>query len=180
MKLVFLIYYCRLLWQVRTNFSGVCDEVVGRPPQHQGLWAHLAGPWGECYGGQHWSAPRQGREWPPARQVFAAVQRVHRVRRGAGASKIPSPHGIPVQLLRFIYNYWDLFTIIEISHLCFRSNGKNYCGSMFMLLFFCYSYNQIRYYFPLMTYQKRGLFFFYIMYFLLYNPNLKSVFCGRT
>ena len=27
---------------------------------------------------------------------------------------------------------------------------------------------------------KKGIFFFYIMYFLLYNPNLKSVFCGRT
>ena len=27
---------------------------------------------------------------------------------------------------------------------------------------------------------KKGLFFFYIMYFLLYNPNLKFVFCGRT
>ena len=27
---------------------------------------------------------------------------------------------------------------------------------------------------------KKGPFFFYIMYFLLYNPNLKSVFCGRT
>ena len=37
-----------------------------------------------------------------------------------------------------------------------------------------------RYYFRLMAYQKKGLFHFYIMYFLLYNPNLKSVFCGRT
>ena len=37
------------------------------------------------------------------------------------------------------------------------------------------------YYFPLRSYQKKGLFFFYIMsFFLLYNPNLKSVFCGRT
>ena len=35
-----------------------------------------------------------------------------------------------------------------------------------------------RYYFPLMAYQKKDLF--YIMYFLLYNPNLKSVFCRRT
>ena len=34
-------------------------------------------------------------------------------------------------------------------------------------------------YFPLMTYKRRP-FFFYIMYFLLYNPNVKSVFCGRT
>ena len=35
------------------------------------------------------------------------------------------------------------------------------------------------YCFPLRSY-KKGPFFFYIMYFLLYNPNLKSVFCGRT
>ena len=34
-------------------------------------------------------------------------------------------------------------------------------------------------YFPLRAYQK-SFFFFYIMYFVLYNPNLKSVFCGRT
>ena len=34
-------------------------------------------------------------------------------------------------------------------------------------------------YFPLMTYQKK-FFFFYIMYFLLYNPNLKSVFFLRS
>ena len=27
---------------------------------------------------------------------------------------------------------------------------------------------------------KKGLFSFNIMYFLLYNPNLKSAFCGRT
>ena len=29
-----------------------------------------------------------------------------------------------------------------------------------------------------MTYKKRA--FFYIVYFLLYNQNLKSDFCGRT
>ena len=37
-----------------------------------------------------------------------------------------------------------------------------------------------RYCFPLRSYQKKDLFFFYVIYFLLYNPNLKSVFCGRT
>ena len=40
--------------------------------------------------------------------------------------------------------------------------------------------NKNRYCFPLRSYQNKGLFFFCIMYFLLWNPNLKSVFCGRA
>ena len=78
--------------------------------------------------------------------------------------------------------FWTLVLVAKKNLYLYRAHlGTKYAQTAYTLLISMWleytpAHNGVLFSFNGMS--KKGLF--YIMYFLLYNTNLKSVFCGRT